>query len=63
MQSCSLQAISGGGGWPMSVFLTPDLEPITGGTYFPPEDSFGRPGFASILKMIAEKVSLFHLPS
>ena len=39
------QATTGGGGWPMSVFLTPDLKPIFGGTYFPPEDMiFGRPG-------------------
>lgn len=50
-----IQAISGGGGWPMSVFLTPDLEPITGGTYFPPDDAYQRPGFASILKMVADK--------
>ncbi|KAI1718385.1 thioredoxin-like domain-containing protein [Ditylenchus destructor] len=50
-----IQAISGGGGWPMSVFLTPNLEPITGGTYFPPADSFGRPGFLSVLKMISDK--------
>ena len=40
-----LQATTGGGGWPMSVFLTPDLKPIFGGTYFPPEDMmYGRPG-------------------
>lgn len=40
----------------MSVFLTPDLEPITGGTYFPPADTFGRLGFPTVLKMIADKV-------
>ena len=39
----------------MSVFLTPDLKPFLGGTYFPPKDSFGRPGFATILKSIAEQ--------
>ena len=39
----------------MSVFLTPDLKPFLGGTYFPPKDSFGRPGFATILKNIAEQ--------
>uniref|UniRef100_A0A915EJP6 DUF255 domain-containing protein n=1 Tax=Ditylenchus dipsaci TaxID=166011 RepID=A0A915EJP6_9BILA len=50
-----VQAMSGSGGWPMSVFLTPDLEPIMGGTYFPPEDNYGRPGFPTILKMIADK--------
>lgn len=45
-----IQATVGGGGWPMSVFLTPDLEPIVGGTYFPPEDTkYGRPGFKTVL--------------
>ena len=48
-----VQASTGGGGWPMSVFLTPDLKPVFGGTYFPPTDStFGRPGFKTILKNI-----------
>lgn len=51
-----VQATSGGGGWPMSVWLTPDLKPIVGGTYFPPDDRYyGRPGFKSILKKIAEQ--------
>ena len=40
-----VQATTGGGGWPMSVWLTPDLEPFVGGTYFPPEDRYGQPGF------------------
>ena len=40
----------------MSVFLTPELKPFVGGTYFPPADSFGRPGFPTILKAIAEQV-------
>ena len=40
----AVQATSGGGGWPMSVFLTPDLQPFLGGTYFPPQDAYGRPG-------------------
>ncbi|MCH9030746.1 MAG: thioredoxin domain-containing protein [candidate division Zixibacteria bacterium] len=40
----------GGGGWPMSVFLTPDLKPFFGGTYFPKEDRYGRPGFLSLLR-------------
>lgn len=53
-----IQASEGGGGWPMSVFLTPELEPFTGGTYFPPEDSFHRPGFPTVLKSIAKQVSL-----
>jgi len=53
-----VQATQGGGGWPMSVWLTPDLKPIVGGTYFPPEDRyFGRPGFKTVLRNIAEKVS------
>ena len=42
------------GGWPMSVFLTPDLEPFFAGTYFPPEDAHGRPGFPTILAAIHE---------
>lgn len=50
-----IQATAGSGGWPMSVFLTPNLEPITGGTYFPPEDKWGRPGFKTILNNIAEQ--------
>jgi uncharacterized protein YyaL (SSP411 family) len=44
-----VQAATGQGGWPMSVWLTPDLKPFYGGTYFPPEDRWGRPGLASIL--------------
>jgi uncharacterized protein YyaL (SSP411 family) len=42
-----VQAATGGGGWPMSVWLTPDLKPFLGGTYFPPEDRGGRPGCAT----------------
>ncbi|GAQ78020.1 Six-hairpin glycosidase-like domain containing protein [Klebsormidium nitens] len=49
-----VQATGTGGGWPMSVFLTPDLVPFFGGTYFPPSDSFGRPGFKSMLRRIKE---------
>lgn len=44
-----LQACSGSGGWPMSVFLKPDLKPVSGGTYYPPEDRYGRRGFKSEL--------------
>ena len=43
----------GRGGWPMTVFLTPDLEPVFAGTYFPPEDRHGQPGFPSLLRRIA----------
>jgi uncharacterized protein YyaL (SSP411 family) len=49
-----VQATTGGGGWPMSVWLTPDLKPFVGGTYFPPDDRYGRPGFATALDRIAE---------
>jgi len=49
-----VQATTGSGGWPMSVWLTPDLQPFFGGTYFPPENRFGHPGFASILSQIAD---------
>ncbi len=49
-----VQATTGGGGWPMSVWLTPELKPFVGGTYFPPDDAFGRPGFLSVLKQIAD---------
>ncbi len=49
-----VQAMTGQGGWPMSVWLTPDLKPFVGGTYFPPVDKFDRPGFASILQKIHE---------
>ena len=49
----AVQMMTGSGGWPLSVFLTPDLKPFFGGTYFPPEDRFGRPGFMGLLKQIA----------
>jgi uncharacterized protein len=48
-----VQSTTGSGGWPMSVWLTPDLKPFFGGTYFPPEDGHGRPGFAAVLRGIA----------
>ncbi len=44
----------GQGGWPMTVFLTPEQEPIFAGTYFPPTDRWGRPGFLTVLKKVAE---------
>jgi uncharacterized protein YyaL (SSP411 family) len=49
-----VQSSTGSGGWPMSVFLTPNLRPFLGGTYFPPDDRYGRPGFVSVLRQIAE---------
>ena len=48
-----VQASTGAGGWPMSVWLTPDLKPFVGGTYFPPDDRRGRPGFKSMLQQVA----------
>jgi len=50
----AISAISGQGGWPLTAFLTPDGKPFFGGTYFPPEDAMGRPGFKRILLGIAE---------
>ena len=49
-----VQAATGQGGWPLSVWLTPDLKPFFGGTYFPPEDRWGRPGFATLLGVLAQ---------
>ncbi len=48
-----VQATTGSGGWPMSVWLTPDLKPFYGGTYFPPQTQWGRPGFRDVLVEIA----------
>ncbi|HSP46050.1 MAG TPA: thioredoxin domain-containing protein, partial [Chthoniobacterales bacterium] len=48
-----VQATTGGGGWPMSIWLTPELKPFVGGTYFPPEDRWGQPGFTKVLQRIA----------
>src|SRR5579884_3377013 len=48
-----VQASTGSGGWPMSVFLTPDLKPFFGGTYFPPDSRYGRPGFKELLDHLA----------
>jgi len=49
----AVQMMTGSGGWPMTVFLLPTGEPIFGGTYFPPEDRYGRPGFPRVLETIA----------
>ena len=46
--------MTGSGGWPLSVFLTPDGKPFFGGTYFPPEDMYGRPGFEGVLLSITD---------
>jgi uncharacterized protein YyaL (SSP411 family) len=49
-----VQASTGGGGWPMSVWLTPQLRPFFGGTYFPPGSRYGRPGFVDVLRHLTE---------
>jgi len=51
----AVMAMTGSGGWPLNVFLTPELKPFFGGTYFPPEDKWGRPGFPTILRSIRDK--------
>jgi uncharacterized protein YyaL (SSP411 family) len=48
----AVQAMTGQGGWPMTVFLTPDGEPFYGGTYFPPEDRHGMPSFVRVLESV-----------
>jgi uncharacterized protein len=48
----AVQATTGSGGWPMSVFLTPDLKPFYCGTYFPPDSGHGRPGFKELLQRV-----------
>ncbi|XP_045035802.1 spermatogenesis-associated protein 20 isoform X1 [Daphnia magna] len=51
-----VQAISGRGGWPMSVWMTPELKPVYGGTYYPPDDRYyGQPGFTTILKSLDQQ--------
>ncbi|OGC78653.1 MAG: thioredoxin [candidate division Zixibacteria bacterium RBG_16_50_21] len=50
----TMVAMTGSGGWPLSAFLTPEGKPFFGGTYFPPEDGYGRPGFKTVLLAIAD---------
>ena len=50
----AVQMLTGQGGWPMTMFLTPDLKPFYGGTYFPPDNRYGRPGFPRVLLGVAE---------
>jgi uncharacterized protein len=50
----AVQAMTGSGGWPMTVFLTPDARPFYGGTYFPPQDRHGLPAFTRLLEAITE---------
>ncbi len=50
----AVSAVSGQGGWPLTAFLTPDGKPFFGGTYFPPDDHYGRPSFKRVLLSIAD---------
>ena len=50
----AVQSITGSGGWPLTVFLTPEGKPFFGGTYFPPEDRHGLPGFPRVLQAVAD---------
>ncbi len=50
----AVMALTGAGGWPLNVFLTPGLKPFYGGTYFPPEDRWGKPGLRTILNSIVQ---------
>jgi len=50
----ALQMMTGSGGWPMSIFMTPDLKPFWGGTYLPPESQYGQPGFIDVMTRINE---------
>jgi uncharacterized protein YyaL (SSP411 family) len=50
----AVQLMTGGGGWPLTIFLTPDAKPFYGGTYFPPDDRYNRPGFRRVLATISE---------
>src|SRR5215468_8078068 len=50
----AIQAISGQGGWPLTAFLTPEGKPFYGGTYFPPQDHYGRPSFRRVLLAISD---------
>ena len=50
----AVQMMTRQGGWPMTVFLTPDLKPFYGGTYYPPTDRYGRPGFPKVMEAVAE---------
>src|SRR4030043_2359004 len=50
----AVSAMGFGGGWPLSVFLTPERKPFFGGTYFPPEDALNRPGFMKVMKAVVD---------
>jgi uncharacterized protein len=50
----AVQALTGSGGWPLNVFLTPDAKPFYGGTYFPPKELYGRPSWVQVLKSLSQ---------
>ena len=50
----AVQQLTGSGGWPMTLFLTPELRPFFGGTYFPPQPSYGMPGFTQVMEAVLE---------
>src|SRR5580704_17559060 len=50
----SVVTMTGSGGWPLNVFLTPSLEPFYGGTYYPPSPRYGMPSFANVLRSISQ---------
>jgi uncharacterized protein YyaL (SSP411 family) len=52
MYMATVQALTGHGGWPLSVWLTPDLHPYYAGTYYPPESRYGRPGFPDVMRQL-----------
>jgi uncharacterized protein len=56
----AVQSMTGQGGWPLNVFLTPDGKPFYGGTYFPPEDRYGRPGFPALLTALGDAWTTRH---
>src|SRR6266571_5163024 len=56
----AVQIMTGSGGWPLTIFLLPTGEPIFGGTYFPPEDRYNRPGFMRVLQTIADAYRTQH---
>jgi hypothetical protein len=53
----AVQALTGQGGWPLTAFLTPDGHVFFGGTYFPPQDLYGRPGFRTVLEKVSDRWS------
>jgi len=59
----AISALSGQGGWPLTGFLLPDGKPFYGGTYFPPDDQGGRPGFRRVLLAVRIPIAISALTS